>query len=126
MMRIIYILCLFVFCSCIKEYAEQDFYDSKWINSNGSTIELNSDYTCKVQNMRWNLYYEGFQDFVSKDQPSSFKGKWRIDKASYGRQRIYIFFNRTSINFDIESKNTIFASIGDPDLGVYYLFNRTE
>lgn len=125
MARLIMLLLALGISSFSQTYTEQDFADSRWEDSAGTVIELYSDGTCNVQDIKWDLI--GW----NKDSPKSFVGQWIIETNKYGEQEITIIMETEEIrgnlaHFRIEDMDTIKETIGDPDNWEFYTLTRTQ
>ena len=109
-------------------YTEQDFADSKWEDSAGTTVvELLKDGTCDVREIKWD--YSPLNPKDSDYIPGPFVGTWKvvtIEKEliiyTQKEQFIYIDIETTGhhADFKIEDKYTLEHTIGDPDNCEYY------
>lgn len=124
----VFSLCMY---ACIHAYTEENFKNSKWIDSNGGIICLYKNGVCSVQGIRWDLIYPSswFNDSIWKSKhPNTFVGHWYLDKSQNGRQEIYIKIGETGYGFSFEIRNieTIECLVGDPDNCEFYIFNRVN
>lgn len=116
-------------CGCHHTYTEQDFVNSKWVDSEGAVIELYKDGTCDVKDIKWDLIYPSswLKDSVWKEKhPQSFVGYWTIKQNRQDGQEISIQIGQSGYGFSFEINNidTIAEIVGDPDDGKYYKFAR--
>lgn len=126
MSRLYILFPILILLGCSKEYSKSDFCHSKWESDEGTTIYFSCNDSCLVKNLKWNLIYDGLVDSIWKDNPPTFKGRWKIIGTSMGYQRIVIGINSSSFNLDIDNINKLSNAIGDPDEGNYYTFRRSE
>lgn len=121
--KLIMLLVVLGISSFTQTYTEQDFADSRWEDSAGTVIELYSDGTCNVRDLKWDLI--GWNE----DYPKSFVGQWIIETNKYGKQTIIIIMETEEKRgyvayFTIEDIDTIKETIGDPDECEYYTLTR--
>lgn len=126
---IIWLLALWIGSNRI--YTEQDFYDSGWENTDGAVVNLYKDGTCNVHDMMWEQIFlpRWPEDSVWMEKyPKSFAGYWNISFDQYEKEQIYIRIGKTGygIAFDIEDRNTLYYTVGDPDNCEYYKLKRIQ
>ncbi len=102
-----------------------DFYDSKWISSEGTTLTLLHNGTFTMDNFRWDIVYEDLENSIWSDAPRHFTGTWSTGRIS-NNQCIMFSFEKRGYNLFIENENLIFACIGDPDNCNYYELHRIK
>ena len=124
MIRFISFLFLIILFGCRTEYSQNDFYNSKWLSQECSSISFYDDDTFMIENFKWNFIYFDLVDSLGNEYPSSFRGHWKVVDTSMGYQRIECSFNKKIFYFDIYDDSDIRSAIGDPDEGVYYTFKR--
>lgn len=129
--KLIMLLLALGISSFTQTYTEQDFADSRWEDSAGTVIELYSDGTCNVRDIKWDLIRpsEWLEDSVFKKRhPRSFVGRWIIRSNQYEEQEIDIRIGTTGYgtSFKIKDMDTIKKTIGDPDNCEYYTLTRTR
>ncbi len=118
--------------SFTQTYTEQDFADSRWEDSAGTVIELYSDGTCNVRDIKWDLIVpsEWLEDSAyMKRHPGSFVGRWIIQSNQYDEQEIDIRIGTTGngTSFKIKNNYTIEQELWDPrQYGEYYTLTRTQ